>query len=239
MLTKCQAIVISTLKYGDSDLIAKCFTLERGTVSYLLRGVLKSTKGKLKAAYFQPLTQLYIEEYYKPKSSLQSIKEVKLACHYTSIHVNVMKSSIALFLSEVLTSVLKEESPQEDLFSYLSTSLQVLDYEEKVANFHLLFLVQLSKYLGVFPHPPKGTQAYFNLNEARFEAIPSDLTSIEGRNVTVLMQLMAMDFNSLSELKLNATERQSFLNMFLTYLEIHIIGFKKPRSLEVLNKLFA
>lgn len=239
MLLKNQAIVLSSIKYSDSDLIVKCFTLERGVTSYLLKSILKSSKGKLKAAYFQPLTQLFIEEYYRPKSTLQGIKEVKLASHYLSLHSDVVKSSIALFLSEVLASVLKEEGPQEELFSFLETALQVLDHEDKVTNFHLLFLIKLTKYLGIYPYQTDKKEPYFNLQEASFESTPTSLNSVEGKNVALLKRLMEINFDSLQDIKLNSIERQSFLNMILTYYELHLLGFKKPKSLEVLNKLFA
>ena len=98
MLMKTNAIVLSKLKYRDNDLIIKCYTSQRGVVSYLLRGVLKSTKGSSKTAYYQPLSQLDLEESYKPNQSLQFIKEVKLAAVYTSLHTDILKSAIVMFL---------------------------------------------------------------------------------------------------------------------------------------------
>ena len=239
MLTKSQAIVLSSLKYGESDLIVKCFTLERGTTSYLLKGILKASKSKLKPAYFQPLSLLFLDETIRTKSTLQGIKEVKVDYHYVSLHTDIVKSSIALFLSEVLSTVLKEEGPQEELFHFLSTSMQVLDQEEKVSNFHLLFLMKLTKYLGIYPNQPEESQKYFNLQEARFEWSPSNLTSIEGRNVELLKELMEVNFDELQNLSLNSKERQAFLILILNYYEQHLSGFRMPKSLEVLNKLFS
>lgn len=238
MLTKSQAIVLSSLKYGDSDLIVKCFTLQRGTTSYLLKGILKATRGKLKAAYFQPLTLLSLDETIKSKSSLQGIKEVKIDYHYTSLHTNMVKSSITLFLSEVLSIVLKEEGPQEDLFHFLSTSMQVLDQEEKVSNFHLLFLVKLTKYLGISPDNLAADKPFFNLKDGKFETVKTDAYSVEGKTVEVLKILLTTNLDTVNNIKINTNQRQVFLNTMLFYYELHIPGFKKPKSLEVLNKLF-
>lgn len=238
MLAKSQAIVLSSLKYGDSDLIVKCYTFERGITTYLLRGILKPTKRKLKPAYFQPFSQLLIEESYKPNASLHGIKEVKVNYQYSTLYTNVVKSSIALFLSEILSIVLREEEPQEGLFYFLITSLQVLDQETSVANFHLLFLMKLTKYLGIYPDQVNMELPYFNLRDARFEPSKSDLYSISGKEVELLKTLLGTNFDALHELKLSSKERQSFLSILLTYFELHLSNFKKPKSLAVLNSLF-
>ena len=169
MLIKTNAIVLSKLKYRDNDLIVKCYTSQRGVVSYLLRGVLKKTKGSAKTAYFQPLTQLQIEENYKANQSLQFISDVKLNLVYRSLHSNILKSAIVMFLSEVLTSVLKEEERNDNLYDYLESSLIWLDHEEDFANFHLLFLLNLTKHLGFYPDLSTIANPYFNLNTGAFE----------------------------------------------------------------------
>lgn len=238
MLTKSLAIVLSTLRYRDSDLIVRCYTLQRGTISYLIRGILKPSKRKLKAAYFQPLAQLSIDENYNPKGSLHTIKEVKVEYHYNTLYTNVIKSSIALFLSEVLTNFLREEESQEDLFHFLATSMQVLDQEEKVVNFHLLFLVKLSKYLGIHPDKADSDLPYFNLKDSKFEASVTDKYSIEGKNVELLKTFLGTNFDALNNLNLSSKERQMFLKTLLVYFELHLAGFKKPKSLDVLNSLF-
>ena len=139
MLSKNNSIVLSKLKYRDHDLIVKCYTEERGVVSYMLRGVLKSKKGLSKTVYFQALSQLQIEENYKPNQSLHFIKETKFNYIYKSLHTNIYKSSIVLFLSEILSNVLKEEEKNADLFHFITASLQYLDNEDQFSNFHLLF----------------------------------------------------------------------------------------------------
>ena len=88
-LQSTKAIVISTIKYGDSNLIVKLYTRENGLKSYMIRGVLKSKKGKLKVAYFQPMTQLSIVASHQEKRSLHSIREVQVINVYTSIYRNI------------------------------------------------------------------------------------------------------------------------------------------------------
>ena len=130
MLINSEAIVLSKIKYKDFDLIVKCYTKHRGTVSYLVRGGLKNSKSKVsKSVYFQPLSQLQIIERYKVGQSLQFFKEIKSGYIYKSLHTNIYKSAIVLFLSEVLNTALKEEEQNEGLYEFLETAFKYLDDE--------------------------------------------------------------------------------------------------------------
>ena len=238
MLTKNNSIVLSKLKYRDYDLIVKCYTQQRGVVSYMLRGVLKSKRGQSKTVYFQALSQLQIEENYKPNQSLHFIKEVKLNYIYKSLHTNIYKSAIVLFLSEILSNVLKEEERNEDLFNYIETALQYLDNEDQFSNFHLLFLLKLTRYLGFQPENLNDNLPYFNLESGIFELSNHGVYSVSGENLTLLKRLLGTNFDNLNLVKIKANQRQEFLNILLYYFELHLGSFKKPKSLQVLNDVF-
>jgi len=238
MLLTTNAIVLSKLKYGDNDLIVKCYTEQLGAVSFLLRGVLKNKKGSSKTAYFQLLSQLQLEIIYKENRSLQVIKETKLNHLYTSLHSNVLKSSIVMFLAEVLVSTLKEEEQNNILFSYIETALLWLDTHSEYSNFHLLFLLNLTKYLGFYPEEINTEYHYFNLLDGKFETKQYGKYSISGENLTLLKILLGITFDALSSVKINAKQRQSFLSMILLYFELHLGSFKTPKSLQIFNQVF-
>ena len=239
MLVSTNAIVLSKLKYRDNDLIVKCYTQQHGTLSFLLRGILKSKKGTLQSAYFQMLSQLQIVMDYKENRSLHTIKEVRLNHLYTSLHSNVVKSAVVMFLSEVLSGVLKEEEPNETLYSYIETTLLWFDSHTEYANFHLLFLLNLTKYLGFYPEMLHLEQLYFNLQDGKFELKASNRNTVSGETVALLKLFLKSSFDVLSELKINAKQRQSFLSMLLHYYELHLEGFKTPKSLQVLHQVFS
>ena len=239
MQTNTNAIVLSKLKYRENDLIVKCYTEKFGVVSFLLRGILKNKKGGAKVAYFQLLSQLQLEIIFKPNRSLQSVKEVKINQFYSSLHSNVLKSAIVMFLAEVLSSTLKEEEENELLFSYLETTLQWLDNHNDFANFHLLFLLKLTKYFGFYPENPLPESNSFNLLEGRFETVTQNKNSVSGGNLTLLKQLLGTTFDTLNNVKISAKQRQSFLNMILHYFELHLGSFRTPKSLQIFNQVFS
>ncbi|WP_375251773.1 DNA repair protein RecO [Dokdonia donghaensis] len=239
MLVKTEAIVFSALKYGEADLIVKAFTKSSGVKSYLLRNILKSKKGKLRVAMFQPLTHLEIEANHKDKGTLESIREAKVITHYTSLHTQVAKSAIVFFISDMLRSSVQEEEENAPLFEFLVASSLWLDLHSDIANFHLLFLVKLSGYLGFYPDDSEAHHLYFNLLDGYFESSERTLYSRSGEEIELLKRFLGINFDALTQIKLNQKQRTSFLNILLQYYELHLQGFKKPRSLAVLNSIFS
>lgn len=238
MLITTKAIVFSALRYGEADLIVKCFTEKSGLKTYLLRGVLKSKKGKLKASLFQPLTQLEIVANHKDKGTLERMREAKVLHTYQTLHTHILKSSVILFLSEMLRNSVKEEEANESLFHFLETTLNWFDAHHSIANFHLLFLLKLTRHLGFYPDDSQQDKSVFNLLDGTFQSVETNPYCVSNENLGVLRQLLGTNFDELSTIKLNQSGRSGFLMMLLEYYELHLQGFKKPKSLTVLNEIF-
>ncbi|WP_298504198.1 DNA repair protein RecO [uncultured Maribacter sp.] len=234
-----KAIILSSLKYGDTSLIVKAFTASDGLKSYLLKGVLASKKGRLKTAYFQPLMQLDIVANHRNKGTLESIKEAKVNFHYQTLHSQIAKNAMTLFLSEMLGNSIHEEESNEDLFLYLETMLQWLDTNDKIANFHLYFLLHLTKYLGIFPDTTNSHESYFDLLEGEFINTPSLNPILQNDNLLNFKTLLGINFDALHTISLNKLGRQELLRSLILYFELHLQGFRKPKSLDVLNEVFS
>lgn len=239
MIVATKAIVFSAIKYSEADLIVSCFTEVAGIKSYLLRGVLKSKKGKLKASYFQPLTQLELIAEHKNKGTLEYIKEAKVFDPYKSLHTTIVKTGLVMFLSEMLKNIIKEEEPNEELYSFLQNSFNWLDQNEEVANFHIFFLLQLSMYLGFYPDASDIHHKYFNIMDGSFQATDTSNYCLRGAQIEDLKHFFNVNLDSLSSIKLSKAERQDVLELILSYYSFHVQGYQKPKSLAVLNQLFS
>jgi len=238
MIVTTNAIVLNSIKYGDNSLIVKCYTQQEGSKSYLLKGILSSKKGKLKSAYFQPLTQLKIVANHNNKGRLNSIKEVEIINHYKTIFTDIVKQSIVFFLSEVLTFSIQEEEENTALYEYLETSLIWLDTHNKTANFHLCFLLNLTKYLGFYPEVANTNLSYFDLSEGKFYRHPPRYNYVTGLDLIAFKKLLGINFEALDKVEFNAKSRQQVLTILIQYFELHLSGFKKPKSLTVLKSIF-
>ena len=238
MIETTKAIVLNTIKYGDTSLITTCYTEKCGIKSYMLRGVLKAKKAKIKTAYFQPLMQLNLTANHNNKGSLNSLRDVEVVHFYNSIYVNIKKQTIALFLSEILSQSVKEEEYNSALYTYLETSFLWLDMHDDVSNFHLLFLLNLTKFLGFYPEINTTQNAYFDMVEGRFTAL-KEPNAIFGENLDQFKRLLGINFDVLHQVNFNAANRQVVLTMLIQYFELHLSGFKKPKSLAILKAVFS
>lgn len=238
MIETTKAIVFSSIKYAEADLIVTCYTQNRGLKTYLLRGVLKSKRGKLKASYFQPLTQLEIIANHRNKGTLESIKEAKVLHPYATLHTDVVKSSLVMFLSEMLKNSILEEEPNQRLYEYLEASLQWLDHHNDISNFHTLFLLKLTGFLGCYPDTTALHLPYFNMADGTFETEDISIYCETGDRVNNIKLFFGINFDKLSTLKLTKNQRMDVLHLVLEYYQLHLHGYKKPRSLDVLQQLF-
>jgi len=238
MVITTKAIVISSIKYSEADLIVRCFTEHSGLKSYLLKNILKSRKGKLKASCFQPLTLLEIEAVHKDKGNLERINEAKILYPYQTLHTNVVKSAMVIFIAEILTNAIQEEAEDKSLFQFLLKSFLWLDTTDKIANFHILFLLKLSVHFGFYPDTSTTVHPYFNLMEGIFQPFNDGKYCVEGAHVETLKRFFGIEFEGINRIKPTKKNRLAILNLLLLYYQLHMQNFKKPKSLLVLNQIF-
>ena len=237
MLVPTKAIVLGALKYQEKSLIVKCFTQSNGSKSYFVPSAFSSKKNNQKIAYFQPLTIIDIVANHKNKGTLEYIKEIKLAVPYFTIPQDIVKSTIVLFLSEILYHSIQEEEKNESLFAFLETAFIWLDTHDTIANFHLIFLLELTKFLGFYPDDSDINLPFFDMVEGNFTPYQT-MNCIDASETLLLQKVMELKLDSPQKLFI-ASERQSILKILLDYYILHLVGFKKPKSLEVLREVFA
>ena len=238
MYEKVEAIVISNLKYSDNSLIVKCFTKTLGTRSYLQQGILSAKKNSQTIALFQPFTLLELVATHKSNGSLGHIKEAKVTTPYHTLHTDIYKSTVSLFLSEVCAYICTSEAPDIELFNYLEEKLIYLDRNNFSANFHLKFLLDLSKYLGFYPDDSDSYLPFFSLEEGHFTTTENNTAVISGNALSLFKTLLETDYPTLNQIRTNKNERNALLYLLLKYYEWHFPNFKKIKSLEVLQVLF-
>lgn len=234
-----KAIVLSALKYGDTSLIVKCYTREEGIKTYMVRGVLKPKKKGITAAYFQPLTQLKIVANHNTKNTLNSLKEVQVYQPYKTIYNNIVKQSVVLFLSEVLTNAIQEEEQNTTLYEYLETALQWLDLHDNVANFHLLFLLNLTGFLGFYPDLSDTKKNGFDLLEGVYSDNYANKNVIYKNDFYQFKKLLGINFDTIQEVSFSKEERQVVLQIIIQYFKLHLGNFRNPKSLQVLEIVFS
>ncbi len=240
MLYKSRAIVLKSIRYNEADLITKLFTIEHGVLSFHLKGILKSKKSTLKSALFLPFNILTIDYNYKESKSLQYLKEVKQDSVLTSIHFQISKNAVVTFLVEILNDILSEKEIDKNLFLFLEKSIRYLDSEEKINFFMHKFLISLTSYLGCPPNLENIDYTNFNLQEGRFSLIATDHENhITTPEIVIFKQLLGTNFDNYKTISASKSIRQRLLYQLIKYYHLHVNGFKKPKSLDILETVFS
>jgi len=218
MLHKTRGIVFRFTKYGETSIIVNIFTELFGLQSYMVNGV-RSKSSKNKIALYQPLTLLELVVYHRENANLNRIKEIKCLYPYQTIPVDIKKSALAIFINEVLNKTVKEESHAQELCTFLINSLQALDQmTERAENFHLIFLLKLSRLLGF---------GAYNLIEVLGPRVSDEETE------RLLDQLIHAEYNAV--VSLTNQQRRTILELLLKFYSDHIDTFGEMRSVQVLR----
>lgn len=238
MLHKTRGIVFKSTDYGESSVIVQVFTEKFGLQSYIVNGARKP-KAKVSRNMLQPLHLLDMVVYHKNTGNVQRIAELKNAPVLLTMPYDVIKSSLAMFLNEVLYKSVKQQSPDENLFDFVFNAIEWLDHQhEGLANFHLLFLIRLTKYLGFYPERQRVGGDYFDMRNGVFCAHKPDgvsyLSPPHTQNFDLLLQ---SNFENLTKLRLKNDERRYLIQKLLEYYAMHIEGFGNVRSHEVLEEV--
>lgn len=233
MYTTTEALVLGSVKYQDKNLIVKCYTRDHGLVSYFVRNAFGGKKNKM-AVYFQPLNWVDITAKHRLNGSLEYIKEVSMHQNYQSIPFDFDKSSVALFIAETLSLSIKQADADRSFFDFMTQAIRLFDNDISLPDFHLYFLINLSKYMGFYPLESKNNE-YFNPVDGIFENLPNAYC-LPLRESALMKRLLALD--DLSTAIFSQNERQILLKTLVHFFSQHIHGFEQLKSLDVLHEVY-
>ncbi|NJK85044.1 MAG: DNA repair protein RecO [Bacteroidales bacterium] len=153
MLQKTRGIVLHYLKYSESSIISHVYTEKFGRLSLISSGF-KGKNAKNKIIYFQPLSLVEVDVYLKQSNEVHRIKEIKPYVPLYQLSGNMVKGAIAIFIAELLYKTIHEKEPNPEMYSFLESAIQYLEHVgEGTPNFHLVFIIQYMKLLGIFHWP--------------------------------------------------------------------------------------
>jgi len=241
MLVTTKGIVLHSLKYSETSIIVRIYTEALGLQSYLFKGI-RREKSKVKAGLFQPLTLLEVVAGVKEKTTLHTAREVRLFQPYMNIPFDIIKSSLALYMNELLYKSIKEEEKNTQLFDYLWKCCLWLDASpDSLSCFALVFTAELTLYLGIQPHPGfSEKKTVFNLNEGQFQSlVPEKDAYVLPEYGKIFHSVITTPIENQSNLHLKAEVRRSLLESMLLYYQLHVPGFKPMNSHHILHSVLA
>jgi DNA repair protein RecO (recombination protein O) len=240
MLAKTKGIVIRNTKYGEGSLISKIYTRQFGMQSYIINGVY-GPKASIKASMLQPLMLLDLVVYNNKLKDIQRIKEARNIPSLNHLHFDVVKSSLGMFISELLNKSIKEEEANEALYDFVASF--IIEIDRAAANLSLwpeYFMLQLTRFLGFFPHNNYNPEShnYFDLTEGGFTSFPQKSDYAIGPPESgYFSRLIDISLDQLSATHFPKDIRTELLQKLILYYRLHLPDFQEIRSVEVLASL--
>ena len=251
-----RGIVLRTVKYGDTSLIVDLFTESHGRQSFMT-STSRAKRSVRSVSFWQPLSMVEFSAELKPNAGkLPRPTDVRTYYNYMDLPFSPIKSTLALFLAEFLSAALREEKENLPLYRYIESSLQWLDMVKSsasMANFHLAFLMHLSRFIGIYPnleinvnlnHNSKlstlNSQPYFDLLAGTYcDRQPDHAHFLRHEEARILPVLFRMDYPNLHLFRLSRQQRMRILQVLNEYYRIHVPNFPELKSLEVLKELYS
>jgi DNA repair protein RecO (recombination protein O) len=241
MVDKTGAIVLHQVKYTDTGIVVQVYTRKFGRIAFIIKGMRNKKAGKHNV-HFQPLSMLDLIIYYKESRGMQVLKESSVSYPTADIRNNIKKSCIAIFLGEVLTSVLKEESPHEELFDYIKDSIVFFnESRDRYSNFHIAFMTGLSAFLGFEPGRRDDPEnAFFDMLNGNFVPLPPAHGSYASEEISdIISKFLTTSWDKIDNIIISGSVRNEVLETLLRYYSLHLPGLKKINSLSILKEVFS
>ena len=239
---KTRAIILRTVKYGETSLVVSAFTELFGLQTYLVNGVRTSKKSGLKASLYQPASVVDLEVYHNERNTMHRIKECNRAHIFNDVLTDVVKNSVALFLMELLYKLLKQPEQNSDLFYFCEDSLLQLDDAPAIvtANLPLFFALHISYFFGFkIDDNFSDENGFLDLQEGNFiNARPHHTYYIEGENALITSELLKIMLPSeLNDIRMNHLKRRELLQRYMEYYALHIQDFGQMKTLMVMQEV--
>ena len=241
MLETTRGIVLHALKYSEGSLIVNIFTETHGTLGFLVK-IPMSRRNSLRTVLLRPLSILEIVFDYRPNLGLQRISEIRLAVSYQSLPFDPLKETMALFLSEFLYYALRNEQPSFSLFSYLTNGLEWLDTRhEEYSNFHLVFLMRLTRFLGFWPNVENyHCDDFFDLLSSQYTRVrPPHGSYLVPEEACLVPLFLRMNYQTMHLFRMNHVQRGRFLDVLNNYYRLHIPDFPVLKSISILREVLS
>lgn len=236
-----RGVVLRSVKYRENDIIVSIYTDKLGRQDYAVKGAHRK-KSKFRANLFQPLMLLDLEVKHHSNRTLHSIKECRVSEPLTTIHSNFVKSSEAMFISEFLYRSIQEVEHNSDLFLFIYSSIQMFDLiDSGVANFHIAFLLKLSRYLGFLPQldAVDSEDLWFDMLSGSTASLePFHKTILTPQESRVMFTLYKTDYADLDSIKIGGNLRKRLLYGVVEFYSIHLGHQLNIRSLKVLEEVY-
>lgn len=230
-----QGILLQKIAYGENDLILKILTSNEGLKSFIFPG---GKSKKKKSNLLLPLAVISVEFVQKPNKELAYVKQIEADIIWQDTPFNPYKSGVLFFMNEVVLLTVKEQEDNAGLYQFLLNATQILDLTNNVAHFPIVFLIQLTNYLGFYPKLDE-QGIYFDLREGVFTKYkPNHPAYVSAENSQQIKNYLNSKLDGTGCPLINAERRKQILFEIINYYRMLFDNFQELKSIAVLESVF-
>ena len=239
MIVKSEAIVLKTVDYSESSIIATLFTKEKGKVAVIAKG---ARKPKNKFAAFLVVGQLLEVVFYSKESrSVQTLSDVSYIEKLHSFRVDIEKMAIMMTTTEFTNQVLHDNEINTDLFGFLKRMLVWVDKQDDVPPQLFPYLqLRIAEYIGIgvqYMDDDNSDDGYLNISSGLLS--PNKEDEHAERLSPSQFDFMKKSLNSANasvlRIVMDPNELKKLIQILDKYFIYHVEGMKPRRS----DKIFA
>lgn len=240
MILKTSAIILKVTPYSEKASVIAAFTRESGRITLMAYGM-HSKRNTARRASLMPLSLVAIVAVKEHGKEMHQLKEMQPEYLNSNIQFNPVKTAQALFIAELLYKTIRQSDTDTNMFDFLEQSIRYLDHtQHNTANFHLIFCMQLCRFLGIEPNTENSHFAFFDMLEGCFTQVrPAHTHVIQGPNVQLFAYVAGMQYTTMDQSPLSRMQRNELLDLLLEYYRLHLTDFYGLKSTQVLRDIFS
>jgi DNA repair protein RecO (recombination protein O) len=203
--------------------------------AFLVRSGKKTGKNLI-----QPLTLVEFESSIRENLQLQSLKNLRISHALHHIHFDPVKSAMVMFLDELLYKTIPDDYINDHLFKFLNDGIVLLDDALDARNFHIWFMLEISRYYGFYPTYKAGQESKcLDIPSGWFlEKESSNPHVIGGETAKALFDMMDQEWPQVQTMSLHSSLRRSLLQSMVDYIRFHLESLREIKSIQVLHEVF-
>ena len=228
MIVHTSAIVLKSFPYGDTSLIAQCFSKDKGKIGVIIKGA--RTKKKSKAAFFEPLSHIDLIYNYRQNRELQIVSKVHFLNYWSRILNNLRSVTLSMAILELTEKALSFEDPHPNLYLMLKDVLNAINEQDSDPNLLFWFYeCVLLSHLGFRPNLEKSDLPGLNLPNLD-----------EGQNSRlILSSLLSERLDKLPKDTVTEDDRKIISKYLWVLLCYHFEGLNKVKSFQVAREILS
>lgn len=246
MIIKTTAIVLRTVDFSESSIIATLFTLKHGTIAVIAKGARKP-KSKF-SAYLVPGQVLEVVYYMKTSRGVQTLSEASYYLKLDQIRTDIEKMAMATVTMELVQQVTHENEVNEELFIFLLKLLKWIHTVDTIKKIMFPYIqIRILEYIGIGLQPDENVfqehkgSGYLNIASGTFSSEPGGEQSVKltGKQYIFVRECLRSKKASILETNMTEQELKEMIEYLDRYIRYHVEGVRPRKSDGIFDQILS